>query len=53
MHARDGAEGVEKRAAAARRHFAELGIATERGMARARTPNLVEKMLRIHADALG
>ncbi len=51
VHAADGAEGVERRAAAARRRLSDFGIATECGMARARTPDLVERILHIHAEA--
>lgn len=51
VHAQDGVEGVERRRAAASRHLARFGIATECGMARARTPDLVERILQIHADA--
>jgi methionine synthase II (cobalamin-independent) len=51
VHASDGVEGVERRRAAALRHLKSFGIATECGMARARTPDLVERILRIHADA--
>jgi methionine synthase II (cobalamin-independent) len=51
VHASDGAEGVERRSAAARGHLKSFGIATECGMARARMPDLVERLLRIHAEA--
>lgn len=51
VHAVDGAEGTRKRIAAARRHIAEFGIATECGMARARTPETVKQLLQVHAAA--
>ncbi len=51
VHAEDGVVGVEQRRAAASRHLGCFGIATECGMARARTPDLVEHILHIHADA--
>ena len=51
VHAADGVEGVERRRAAASRHLDGFGIATECGMARARTPDRVEHVLQIHADA--
>ena len=51
VHSADGAEGAERRCAAARLHVSSFGIATECGMARARTPDLVERILAIHAEA--
>jgi hypothetical protein len=48
--ARDGAEGTRRRIEAARRHAPNFGIATECGMARARTPDLVHRLLDIHAE---
>jgi hypothetical protein len=51
VHAADGAEGVARRVAAARKHVPKFGIATECGMARARTPDHVRRLLQIHADA--
>jgi len=49
VHARDGIEGLNKRIAAASRHVRSFGIATECGMARARTPDVVQNLLAIHA----
>ncbi len=49
VHAADGAEGTRKRIAAAGKYAAGFGIATECGMARQRTPELVRKLLDIHA----
>ena len=51
VHAQDGVEGARRRISSAQRHLEMFGIATECGMARARTPDVVEKTLRIHAEA--
>src|SRR5262245_20762807 len=50
VHAKDGAEGTRARIAAARRYAPEFGIATECGMARARSEELVRRLLQIHAE---
>jgi methionine synthase II (cobalamin-independent) len=50
MHAKDGAEGTRARIAAARRYAPAFGIATECGMARARSEETVRKLLQIHAE---
>jgi hypothetical protein len=47
----DGLEGTRKRIDAAARYAPDFGIATECGMARCRTPELVRKLLSIHAQA--
>jgi len=47
----DGAAGTRARIAAAGRALGRFGIATECGMARARTPALVERLIDIHAEA--
>lgn len=49
VHARDGIEGLNARIAAASRHVRNFGIATECGFARARKPNVVERLLELHA----
>lgn len=49
VHATDGVAGTKERIQLASQHVKEFGIATECGMARARTPALVEELLRIHA----
>lgn len=49
IHAADGAEGARKRIALARKYVSEFGVATECGFARARKPDLVHKLLDIHA----
>jgi methionine synthase II (cobalamin-independent) len=51
VHAADGVEGVRKRMAAANKYVSGFGIATECGMARAKTPELVTELLEIHARA--
>jgi hypothetical protein len=50
VHAKDGVEGTRARIAAARRHAPEFGIATECGMARARSAETVRTLLKIHAE---
>ncbi|HEX3505689.1 MAG TPA: hypothetical protein VHU22_20080 [Xanthobacteraceae bacterium] len=53
VHAKDGAEGTKARIAAARRHAPDFGIATECGMARARSEEIVRTLLKIHAACCG
>ena len=48
VHA-DGVEATQKRIAAAGKYVSDFGIATECGIARQRTPELVRKLLEIHA----
>jgi methionine synthase II (cobalamin-independent) len=50
VHAKDGVEGAKARIAAARRYAPHFGIATECGMARARSEETVRTLLKIHAD---
>jgi hypothetical protein len=50
VHAKDGVEGTKARIAAARRYAAKFGIATECGMARARSEDTVRTLLKIHAE---
>jgi methionine synthase II (cobalamin-independent) len=50
VHPKDLA-GTRRRMAAARKFAPEFGIATECGMARARTPDVVHDLIRIHAEA--
>jgi hypothetical protein len=45
----DGAEGTKRRIAVAQNHVDAFGIATECGMARARTPDFVRKLIAVHA----
>ena len=48
--ARDGVEGTRRRIEAAKHFAPKFGIATECGMARARTPDLVNRLIDIHAE---
>jgi hypothetical protein len=50
VHAKDGVEGTRARIATARRYAPEFGIATECGMARARSEQITRTLLRIHAE---
>jgi methionine synthase II (cobalamin-independent) len=50
VHVSDGVAGTKARIAAARRHAPKFGIATECGMARARSEQTVRALLQIHAD---
>ena len=52
VHAGDGVEGAKARIAAAQRYVPKFGIATECGMARARSVETVRKLLKIHSDVL-
>jgi methionine synthase II (cobalamin-independent) len=49
VHSKDGIEGLKARIATASKYLPAFGIATECGMARARTPAVVENILQIHA----
>jgi hypothetical protein len=53
VHARDGVAGTRARIDAARRYAPAFGIATECGMARARTEATVRSLLNIHAEVCG
>ncbi len=46
----DGADATRRRIAAAANHASGFGIATECGMARCKSPELVRTLLKIHAD---
>jgi hypothetical protein len=50
VHAADDAEGTRKRMAAAAKFTPKFGIACECGIARARRPDLVRRLLEIHAE---
>jgi len=50
VHAEDGVDGLKKRAEAASRYVKNFGIATECGIARQRKPELVRKILALHAE---
>ena len=49
VHAKDGVAGAQARIAAARRYVPAFGVATECGMARARSEATVWSLLEIHA----
>jgi methionine synthase II (cobalamin-independent) len=49
VHAKDGVEGTKARIAAAQRYAPAFGVATECGMARARSEEIVRSLLSIHA----
>jgi methionine synthase II (cobalamin-independent) len=51
VHAADGVEGARRRIAAAREFVSDFGIATECGMGRCKTPEVVARLLEIHAGA--
>jgi hypothetical protein len=53
VHAKDGVEGAKARIDAASRYAPPFGIATECGMARARTQATVRTLLDIHARVCG
>jgi hypothetical protein len=51
VHVRDGAEGTAGRMAAARRHVAAFGVASECGISRGRDPNLALAFIEAYAAA--
>jgi hypothetical protein len=51
VHATDGVLGTQKRIAAAAKVLPDFGIATECGMARARSVEQVTELLKVHAGA--
>lgn len=51
VHAADGIEGTKKRMSTARKFAPKFGIACECGIARARKPEVVKKVLELHAAA--
>ena len=51
IHGADGVEGARRRMATASKYVPRFGIACECGIARARKPELVRKVLEIHAAA--
>ena len=48
VHAKDGEEGLRRREHAAQKHLPNFGIATECGIARARSPEVVHEILKIY-----
>jgi hypothetical protein len=51
VHAAEGAPGTLRRMKAAAKYAPRFGIATECGIARARTPELVRDIIHVHAEA--
>ncbi len=51
VHGSDGAEGTRKRIEAASKYAPAFGIATECGMGRCKTPEVVVDLLKVHAAA--
>jgi methionine synthase II (cobalamin-independent) len=51
VHAADGVEGAKRRIEAAHKFAPKFGIATECGMGRCKTPEVVAQLLAIHAGA--
>ena len=51
LHVSQGLDDAKKRIAVAKEFLPAFGIATECGIARARTPDLVKKTLQLYADA--
>jgi len=51
VHAGDGVAGTRKRMDVARKYVTDFGIASECGIARARTPSVVREILEVHAGA--
>jgi hypothetical protein len=51
VHARDGVAGTLKRVATAKKFVRDFGIASECGISRARKPDVVHELLRVHAGA--
>ncbi len=50
IHVADGVEGARRRIELARKYVPKFGVATECGFARARKPDVVRRLLAIHAD---
>jgi methionine synthase II (cobalamin-independent) len=48
VHSSDGPEGTRKRIDAARKYINDFGVATECGMARARTAGIIQNLLDVH-----
>jgi hypothetical protein len=53
VHAADGAEGARKHMEVARKYAGDFGVATECGISRARKPDLVRQILKIHTEVCG
>jgi hypothetical protein len=51
VHGKDGPAGTRRRIEVARKYLKTFGIATECGMARARTPEIIKALLDVHLAA--
>lgn len=51
LHVADGQEGARRRIDAAGRYLGTFGVATECGLGRCKTPEVVSEILRLHAQA--
>jgi len=51
VHAKDGIEGTTRRMATASKFVSDFGVASECGISRARKPDMVHELLRVHAAA--
>ncbi len=51
VHDADGIEGAKRRIDVARRYVPDFGIASECGLGRCKTPEVVSRILQVHADA--
>jgi hypothetical protein len=51
VHAKDGVAGTLRRMQVARKIVSEFGIATECGIGRSRTPEMVREILQVHVEA--
>lgn len=51
VHGSDGAPGTLRRMHTAAKYTEDFGIATECGIARARTPEMAREIMRVHAEA--
>ena len=51
VHLKDGAQGTRRRMEVARRFLPQFGIATECGLGRSKTPQTVEEILKVCAEA--
>ena len=51
LHAADGVDGAKRRIALAHSYVPEFGVATECGFARARKPDVVHRLIELHAAA--
>jgi hypothetical protein len=50
LHLEDGVEGARRRTAAAGKYLGRFGVATECGLGRCKTPDMVLRIFRLHAE---